>query len=111
MTRPISTSAKPIGYYCPLSSQIENAFGSHFENLSKPEQFTLLAIFANFMAEHSFKADSSYTLLDSYCESPGALPSHIAALLPEVETHSDGTILALTEALVAHLLYTKEVQR
>jgi hypothetical protein len=111
MTRAISTSVKSLGYYVTVPADIEEALGSHFENLQRYEQYTLLAIFAQYMAVHANNDESSYTLLDANLEIPGdaIIPDWVKDLLPEIEKLSDGTIIAMTEALVLNLHYTKVV--
>jgi hypothetical protein len=114
MTRTISTSTNPIGYWVSLPDHIEEEFGSHFENLTKPQQYTLLATLTGYMAETQFSLhdtgeDSSYELVDAYSEASGVLPGCIADLLDEIEAldrKCNGTILALTEALVLNIHYT-----
>jgi hypothetical protein len=111
MTRAISTSIKPLGYYVTVPPDIEEVLGSHFENLRRCEQYTLLAIFAFFMAVHANNDESEYTLLDAYLDTPGdtIIPDWAKDLLPEIEKLSDGTIIAMSEALISNLHYTRVV--
>jgi hypothetical protein len=111
MTRATSTSVKPLSYYVTVPPDIEEALGSHFENLQRCEQYTLLAIFAFFMAVHANNHESEYSLLDAYFETPGdaIIPDWVKDLLPEIEKLSDGTIIAMSEALILNLHYTRGV--
>ena len=111
MTRAISTSVKPLGYYVTVPADIEEALGSHFENLERCEQYTLLAMFAQFMAVHANNNESEESLLNAYFDNPGdaMIPDWAKDLLPEIEKLSDGTIIALSEALVLNLHYTRRV--
>ncbi len=110
MPRTISTSTNPIGYWVSLPEHIEDAFGSHFENLTKSEQYTLLATFAGYKATEAHPDDYSPTSLrEIYNNVPGYLPAAIADLLYEIENLervSNGYILALTEALISNICYT-----
>jgi hypothetical protein len=114
MTRTISTTTHPIGYWVSLPDHISEEFGSHFEHLTKPEQYTLLATLAGYMAEAQIcivetGKEPTYGLFDAYADEDGALPKSVAALLEEIEQldrQCDGTILALTEALVLNIRYT-----
>jgi hypothetical protein len=106
MTRQISTSAKPLGYYVTVPAHIEQSLGSYFQHLTRAEQFTLLATIAGFMAEHSNDDDAQYSLSDAYCDAPGCLGAEFSRLLEEIEQFPDGTILGLCQALVDNLLYT-----
>lgn len=111
MTRTISTTVKPLGYYVTVPRPIEEVLGSHFENLKRYEQYTLLAVFANYMAAHANNENLHYTLLDAYFGTfdNADLPEWTKELLAAIEQLSDGTILALTEALVLNLHYTRVV--
>ncbi|HEY9709391.1 MAG TPA: hypothetical protein V6D48_14400 [Oculatellaceae cyanobacterium] len=115
MTRAISTSAKPIGYYCVLPPHIEDVFGSHFENLERSEQFALLAALTRYI-DYAVAADDSnpdgYSLFDAYMDCYNTICLvDLSDILIEIEQLPDGTVLSLCEALIAHLLYTTEVQR
>lgn len=115
MTRTISTSAKPIGYYCVLPPHIEDIFGSHFENLERAEHLALLATLTRY-ADYAVTADDDdpecYSMVDAYLDCYGAICiTDISGLLTEIEKLPDGTILALCEALIAHLLYSTEIER
>ncbi len=110
MTRTISTSVDTLGYYVQLPEHIEEEFGSHFENLSKSEQYTLLAVFAGYMANKAHPEDyGTQSLRDIYNDVPGYLRPALADLLEEIEDlerQCEGTILALSEALVLNIHYT-----
>jgi hypothetical protein len=114
MTRTISTSVDTLGYYVQLPEHIEEALSSHFENLTKTQQYTFLAALTGYMAEAQFCIvdtgdESSYSLADAYGDASGSLPQEIADLLEEIEDlerRCEGTILALTEALVLNIHYT-----
>jgi hypothetical protein len=111
MSRIISTSTNPIGYWVSLPEHIEEELGSHFEHLTKSEQYTLLALFADWMANKAnLEGEApSLRLRDIYDTIPGYLPDIIAELLDEIEDLErtcDGYILALTEALVLNIHYT-----
>ncbi len=115
MTRTISTSVDTLGYYVQLPEHIEDALGSHFENLTKLQQYTLLATLSGYMAEAQAcltetGSEPTYELVDAYSEASGVLPERIADLLEEIEAldrKCNGTILALTEALVLNIHYTQ----
>lgn len=110
MTRTISTSVETLGYYVTLPEHIEDTFGSHFENLQVSEQFTLLATLAGYMANCAHPSDYSPTSLrEVYNDVPGYLSRSVVEVLDEIENQPDGTIIALTEALVLNLHYTREV--
>lgn len=106
----ISTSVKTLGYYVSLPDHIEEELGPHFEQLNKTEQYTLLAVFAGYMANVAHSEDYRHrSLRDIYNDVPGYLPAAIADLLLEiedVERLSQGTVLALSEALVLNIHYT-----
>ncbi len=110
MPRTINTSTNPIGYWVSLPEHIEEEFGSHFENLTKSEQYTLLATLAGYMANSAHTEEYGAQSLDGiYFDVPGHLPPVIANLLAELEDlerQSDGYILALTEALISNICYT-----
>ncbi len=114
MTRTINTSVNTLGYYVQVPEHIEEALGSHFENLTKTQQYTLLATFSGYMAEAQFSIvdtgdESSYSLADALGDASGVLPLAITNLLSEIEDlerRCEGTILALTEALVLNIHYT-----
>ncbi len=113
MTRTISTTTHPIGYWVSLPDHIEEEFGSHEEHLTKPEQYTLLATLAGYMAEAQRSVETgkepTYGLFDAYADEDGALPKSVAALLEEIEKldrQCDGTILALTSALICNIRWT-----
>ena len=107
----ISTSVQPLGYFVTLPEHIEDTFGSHFENLSVPEQYTLLATLAGYMANCAHESDYSPTSLrEVYNDVPGYLSSWVVEVLEEIENQTDGTIIALTEALVLNLHYTRVVE-
>ena len=107
----ISTSVHTLGYYVPtLPNHIEDELGSHFENLSKTEQYTLLVVLAGYMASVAgCEDDEDKCLHDIYNDVSRDLPSPIADRLSEIkelERLSNGTILALMEALVLNIHYT-----
>jgi uncharacterized FAD-dependent dehydrogenase len=55
-------------------------------------------------------SEPTYELVDAYSEASGVLPERIADLLEEIEAldrKCNGTILALTEALVLNIHYTQ----
>ncbi len=110
MPRTINTSTNPIGYWVSLPDPVEEEFGSHFENLTKSEQYTLLVTFAGYMASEAHREDyGSQSLRDIYNDVPGYLPAAIADLLYEIEDLervSSGYILALTEALICNIRWT-----
>jgi hypothetical protein len=111
MTRRISTCAKTLGYYVTVPEPIEQTLGSYFENLSKPEQYSLLATLASYMAEQANAVeDVDYTLHDAYCDAPGALHAEAMQLLPKIEQLPDSTILALCEALVINISRTQVIE-
>jgi hypothetical protein len=112
MTRTISTSVETLGYYVILPPHIEDMFGSHFENLERPEQYTLLATLSLYMAEHAWSDNSDYGLYSAYTEVSGRLSDQVRDILYELqklEQQSEGTLLALTEALVLNIHHTQVV--
>ncbi len=112
MTPTISTSVKTLGYYAIVPLHIEEVFGSYFENLERSEQYTLLATFSLFMADRAWNANSEYGLCTAYREVSGRLSDQVRDILNELEAleqRSQGTLLALTEALVLNIHYTQVV--
>ncbi len=115
MTRAISTSAKSIGTYCVLPPHMENALGSHGENLERSEQFGLLAAltkYADYAVAVGDSKPDSYSLYDAYMDCHNVIYiEDVNQFFNELETLPDTTLLNLCEALIAHLLYTTEVQQ
>ena len=111
MTRQFSTSAKPLGYYTTVATHIEQIFGSHFEQMERFEQFTLLSSLAIFMANHANEENPEYGLYDAYMDAPGGCFEEVENILPEIEQCPDETLLGLCEALVINLRTTKEVNQ
>jgi hypothetical protein len=108
MTRTISTSAKALGYYVTLPSHIEDALGSYFENLTKPEQYTLLATLTSYLGyQIRLGHDLEFTIWDAYTCTTGEIENEaIELLLPElgaIEVRCNGTLECLIEALVANI--------
>jgi hypothetical protein len=110
MTRTISTSVETLGYYCTVPRHIEDLLDSHFENLSKEQQYTLLATFAVYMARQANNYELDYSLYDAYNSVSGYIPEPVTELFEEIEKQPDGTILALSEALVLNIHYTQVEQ-
>ncbi len=115
MTRAISTSIKPLGYYVTVPEDIEEMLGSRFENLDKSEQLAMLAAFTRYIDRTSASggATDGFSLYDCYMDGYGTIDcddAELERLFNEIENLSDGTILGLCEPLIANLLYTTEVR-
>lgn len=116
MTRSLSTSAKTVGYYVVLPPHIEDAFGSHFENMERNEQFTLLATLTRYVdrVQASGGATDDFSLYDCYMDGYGVIIyelSDLEKLFNEIESLPNGTIEGLCEALIAHICHSTEVER
>ncbi|HEY9650931.1 MAG TPA: hypothetical protein V6C95_09725 [Coleofasciculaceae cyanobacterium] len=106
MTRQITTSAKPIGYYCTIPAHIEETLGSHFENLERTELFALLATLANYMAYHCDENESfeqEYSFVEAYNEVHAELVADVIEILPDLEALPNQSIIGLAHALIAHI--------
>lgn len=107
MSRQITTSAKPIGYYCTISPHIEAVLGSHFENIERGEMFALLATLANYMAYHYSDENNSfeqeYSLVEAYNEVYAELIADVIEILPDLEALPNESIIGLAHALIAHI--------
>lgn len=109
MPQIISTSCKTLGYYVTLPDIFEDTLGSYFENLTKAQQYTLLATLANYQSWHAYGYTSTYTLCDAYMGVMGALNAEVEELLPLLEAEekrAGGAIPCLIQALVQNIRYT-----
>jgi hypothetical protein len=109
MTRQISTSAKPLGYYVTVPPHIEETLGSYFENLNRPEQFALLAAIGMYMSAHAALGINGYSLRDALADTECFVSDELSNRLDDIEGLCDDSILGLCEALIINLRTTKEV--
>ena len=109
MTRQLTTSAKPLGYYVSVPRHIEQALGSYFENVNRPDQFALLAALGLYMSAHASMGVDEYSLREALIDTGCCISDELTDCLDEIETWHDDSILGLLEALVINLRTTKEV--
>jgi hypothetical protein len=109
MSRQFTTSAKPLGYYVSLPVHIEQTLGSYFENVNRPDQFTLLAAIGMYMSAHAALGINEYTLRDALADTECFVSDELTNCLDEIECLNDNSILGLLEALVINLRTTKSV--